>query len=68
MLRALSERFLPNKVVLFIPDGETVDIAEIASYVKDYINVEGRATAYVCVNFSCLLPVTSASEMLKLVE
>jgi uncharacterized protein YyaL (SSP411 family) len=68
MLRALSERFLPNKVVLFIPDGETVDIAEIASYVKDYINVEERATAYVCVNFSCLLPVTSASEMLKLVE
>jgi uncharacterized protein YyaL (SSP411 family) len=68
MLKALSERFLPNKVVLFVPDGETADITEIAGYAKDYNSVEGKATAYVCVNFSCQLPVTSASEMLKLVE
>ena len=65
MLRALGERFLPSKVVLFVPDGET---SEIASYAKDYISIEGKATAYVCVDFSCQLPVTSVSEMLKLLE
>jgi hypothetical protein len=68
MLKALGERYLPNKVVLFVPDGETSEITEIASYAKDYNSIEGRATAYVCVNFSCQLPVTSAAEMLKLLE
>ena len=68
MLRALGERFLPSKVVLFVPDGETSVITEIAGYAKDYISVEGKATAYVCVDFSCQLPVTSVSEMLKLLE
>jgi len=68
MLRALGESFLPNKVVLFVPDGETSEITEIAGYAGDYVSVEGRATAYVCVNFSCQLPVTGVSEMLKLLK
>jgi uncharacterized protein YyaL (SSP411 family) len=68
MLGALGERYLPNKVVLFVPDIETSEIVEIASYTKDYNSIEGKATAYVCVNFSCQLPVTSASEMLKLLK
>jgi uncharacterized protein YyaL (SSP411 family) len=66
MLGTLGERFLPNKVTLFIPEGETSGVTEIASYAKDYKSIDGRATAYVCVNFSCQLPVTSVSEMLKL--
>ena len=66
MLGALGERFLPSKVVLFVPDGKASGITESASYAKDYKSVEGRATAYVCVDFSCQLPVTSVSEMLKL--
>ena len=68
MLRALGERFLPNKVVLFVPDGEATEITEIASYAEDYNSIKGRATAYVCVNFSCQLPVTSVSEMFNLLE
>jgi uncharacterized protein YyaL (SSP411 family) len=68
MLRVLGERYLPNKVVLFVPDGETADISEIANYTKDYNSIDGKATAYVCVNYSCQLPVTSVSKMLKLVE
>ena len=65
MLGALGERFLPSKVVLFVPDREA---SEVAGYAKDFESIDGRATAYVCVDFSCQLPVTSASEMLKLLE
>jgi hypothetical protein len=68
MLRALGESFSPNKVVLFVPDGGASEIAEIAGYAKGYTSIEGRATAYVCVDFSCQLPVTGVSEMLKLLE
>jgi uncharacterized protein YyaL (SSP411 family) len=68
MLRALGKRFLPNKVVLFVPEGETTEITEIASFATEYKSIEGSATAYVCINFSCQLPVTSVSEMLKILE
>jgi hypothetical protein len=68
MLRALGESFTPNKVVLFLPDGEIPKITEIASFANDYVSIGGRATAYVCVDFSCHLPVTSVTEMLKLME
>jgi uncharacterized protein YyaL (SSP411 family) len=68
MLRALGEGYLPNKVVLFVPVGEASGITEIAGYAKDHTSIEGKATAYVCVNFSCQLPVTNVSEMLKLLE
>jgi len=68
MLKALRERFLPSKVVLFVPDGGAPEVTEIAGYVEDYHSIDGKATAYVCVNFSCQLPVTSVSQMLKLLE
>jgi len=55
-------------VVLFVPDGEATEITEIAPYAEGYRSVDGKATAYVCVNFSCQLPVTSVSEMLNLLE
>jgi uncharacterized protein YyaL (SSP411 family) len=68
MLRVLGERFIPNKVVLFVPDDKTTDITDIADYTKSYKSIRGKATAYVCINFTCKLPVTSISEMLKLLE
>jgi uncharacterized protein YyaL (SSP411 family) len=68
MLRALGERFIPNKVVLFVPEVGTPEITKIVSYAEDYNSIEGKATAYVCINFSCKLPVTSVSEMLNLLE
>ena len=68
LLGALGEGFLPNMVVLFVPDGGAHMVTEIAGYAADYGSIDGKATAYVCVNFSCQLPVTSVSQMLKLLE
>jgi len=65
MLRALRKPFVPNKVVVFRPSGETdPDICHIASYTRDQQAVDGRATAYICVNYNCSLPTTSPNEML----
>ncbi len=65
MLSALRSEFIPGKVVVFRPEtGET----GIAGYTKDLVSKEGRATAYVCRNYSCKLPTTDAGEMLELLK
>ncbi len=68
MIEAVSKRFLPNKVVLFLQEEDAVEINEIAEYTKAYSSVDGRATAYVCSNYKCQLPTTSVDEMLNLLS
>lgn len=65
MLKALRKEFVPNKVVIFRPNEES-EIMRISDYTRNLSIKEGRATAYICRNFSCRLPVTELGEMLKL--
>jgi uncharacterized protein len=69
MLRALRTPFLPNKVVLLNPaEQESPEIAQLAAFVRDQPSVEGKATAYVCLNRNCKLPTTDISQMLELLN
>ena len=69
LLKQLYAVFLPNKVVLLHPTGEAGKaIAELAPHIKNKLPVEDKATAYVCVDFSCQAPVTDGADMLKLME
>ena len=68
MLRVLGERFLPNKVVLFVPNGGAREVTEIASYAEDYRSIDEKATAYVCLNYTCALPTTDHGKMLELLD
>jgi hypothetical protein len=69
MLKALGTRFLPNKVVLFNTGGtETPELAQIAPFTRNQPTIGGRATAYVCMNYNCKLPVTDAGKMLELLS
>jgi len=53
ILKVLGERSLPSKVVLFVPDGGALEVAEVANYAEEYQSIGGKATAYHCVNFNC---------------
>ena len=65
MLRALRGTFVPNKVVLLRPSGaEAPPITQIAGFTKNQKSVDGKATAYVCMNYACKLPTTDARQML----
>ncbi|RJP76237.1 MAG: thioredoxin domain-containing protein [Candidatus Zixiibacteriota bacterium] len=67
MLRAVQERFIPNKVLVHRPESKgLLDLVQLAPYTKDQVSREGRATAYVCRNYSCGLPTTSLEEMTAL--
>jgi len=68
MLEELWSYFVPNKVLVFRPEGEDPEITDLAKYTKEQTPVEGKATAYVCQNYQCQLPVTETGEMLKLLN
>jgi len=69
MLRALRAAFVPNKVVLFRPDGEEpAEVAAVAEFTSQQRSINGKATAYVCVNHNCQLPTTDVGVMLQLLD
>jgi hypothetical protein len=69
MLRALRKPFLPNKVVILKPSGETdPEISRIATYTQQQNPIDGKATAYICRNYNCLLPTTDHRKILELLD
>ena len=69
MVRALRTRFLPNKVVLLnTGERESPEIAKLAEFTKNQSSIDGRATAYVCMNYNCKLPTTDIDKMLELLN
>ncbi|MFQ5895668.1 MAG: thioredoxin domain-containing protein [Nitrospinota bacterium] len=58
---AIWKRFLPNKVVAFKPDGPAGSDGELEALVPllaDKVAQEGKATAYLCRNYTCRAPTT----------
>ncbi|MHB8101480.1 MAG: thioredoxin domain-containing protein [Methanosarcina sp.] len=68
MLEELWTYFIPNKVLVFRPEGKDPEITNLATYTKMQVPIEGKATAYVCQNYECQLPTTEINEMLKLLN
>ncbi|MGB7117537.1 MAG: thioredoxin domain-containing protein [Anaerolineales bacterium] len=68
MLSALRQKFIPNKVVLLRPPGESPEIVRLAEYIKYNTSRNGQSTAYVCLNYYCELPTTDILHILALLE
>jgi uncharacterized protein len=69
MVKALRTRFLPTKVVLLNPsEQKSPEIAQFAEFTKNQSSIEGKATAYVCLNYNCKLPTTDINKMLELLN
>ena len=67
MLAAIRKMFVPNKVFIFRPSGQdSPEIDEIAGFIKDYTDIDGRATAYVCRSRVCQLPTNDISQLKEL--
>jgi uncharacterized protein YyaL (SSP411 family) len=60
LIRTAYERYLPNKVLVGAAD--VVEDTPIA-LLKGKTRQKGRATAYVCENYRCRLPVTTVEEL-----
>jgi len=70
LLEAARRRYRPNKVVAFLdPRSEAAaEIAEVVPLLASRPMIDGAATAYVCENYVCKAPVTSASELERELE
>lgn len=69
MLKALRTHSIPNKVVLLCPsEQESPEIVRLAEFSRHHASIEGKATAYVCLNYHCKLPTTDIDEMLALLD
>ena len=66
MLNALRKQFNPNKVLLFKGTNDEAGIATIAEFTKGQSSINGKATAYVCLNYICNLPTTDLNKALGL--
>ncbi len=68
MIKELWTHFIPNKVLVFRPEGMDPEITTLAAYTKMQVLIEGKATAYVCRDYECQLPTTEVDEMLKILN
>src|SRR5208283_4692842 len=68
-VKALSSKFLPNAVFVLKPtEQESPEIAGLAGFTQYQTAIKGKATAYVCHNYTCAVPTTDVKEMFKLLE
>ena len=68
MLAAVRSRKLVQTVVLFKPEQAPGLISGLAPFVKDMTMIDGQAAAYVCQEFSCRAPITSAVELSTILD
>ena len=66
LIAAMTSLYLPNKVVQLATPGTS--LADISPLLQGKTQIDGEATVYVCQNFTCSAPVTSASELRALLE
>ncbi len=67
MVDAIRGQFVPNKIVILRPaEHKSSEIDSIAPFARHHSNIDGKATAYVCLGYNCKLPTTDISSMLKL--
>jgi uncharacterized protein YyaL (SSP411 family) len=67
LLRVIREDFRPNQVVA-MRDADDADSTHLLPLLEDRTRVGGQATAYVCHNYVCRLPVTSAEALRQELE
>lgn len=62
LIGVVFHRYLPNKVVAFAAPGDERN-AQAIKLLEGRSSIEGKATAYVCRNFTCEAPVTDAARL-----
>jgi hypothetical protein len=65
MAAAINKPFLPGKVLVFRDDQSPGKLAEIAPHTREQASLGGKATAYVCRDFTCQLPTSDLAKVLQ---
>lgn len=63
LLKTVNQSFRPNQVIALKDPAKGEDEAMLIPLLRDRNQIDRSATAYVCRNFVCKLPVTTAAEL-----
>jgi len=64
LLREVHSRFLPNSILILADGADNQRFLEKQlPFLKTVTKIDGKATAYVCENFTCKMPVNTAQEL-----
>lgn len=64
LIEAVYQSYLPNKVVL-VSSPEDNEASKLFPLLENRLMIDGKATAYVCENFTCKEPVVKVDELIK---
>ena len=65
----VNEQFIPNRVLLLADEGEGQEwLGARREFLKTVTPIEGKPTAYVCVDFSCQLPTSDPDQLRELLK
>ncbi len=69
LVAVAHEGYYPSRVVLLRAPGDRGEpIAGLAPFTRDFVQIDGRATAYLCSGFACERPVTEADALRQLIR
>lgn len=68
MLREIRKLFMPDCSIVLLDDASRAKLNEWMPFTAPMRMVEGRATAYVCEDYACQLPVNQLDELVKLLQ
>ena len=69
MIRMVREQFIPNKVVILRGSKEQSDkITILAPFTKFHTPMNDKATAHICVDHNCKLPITNLKQMASMIN
>ncbi|XP_033734441.1 spermatogenesis-associated protein 20-like [Pecten maximus] len=63
LIGCVNSHFLPNKVILMVPTRGDSFLSRECQFVHSLPQIDGKATAYVCENYTCSLPVTNVDSL-----
>lgn len=67
LLKCVHSNYMPKKVLMLICDGKQDSFLALKlSFFKTLGRKDGKATAYVCENYTCSLPVNTAEDLGKI--
>ena len=69
LLREVHSRYLPNAILMVVDGGANQKFLEKnMPFLQTVKKINGQATAYVCENFTCKMPVNKAADLARLLE
>jgi len=68
LLETIHRRYLPNKVLVVAGLDQVATLGQRIPLLAGRAQIDGSATAYVCENYACRLPVTEPQALLRLLE